>query len=99
MTKYIYIVGDTNDGDYVAELKKLDPKTEILITPVIAAIKASKRSHNFDISEYGENDAEEKYGHLMGYKEFIDLIPYGEYGIHTIVSIEILEVNYKKKLL
>ena len=98
MKKYIEIVGDTNDGDYVSERTEITDKEIEEIKPVIEAIKNSKEHHNFDTSEHQNGDAEEVYGHLEGFGLFEDLVPYGEYGIHTIDSIIILEAKETKLL-
>ena len=47
----------------------------------------------------GEKSAHELYGHLPGFHLFDYMVPYNEYGIHTITSIELLEVTDKKELL
>lgn len=100
--KYLYIKADTNDGDYVAELTKIDEKTANVIIPVVAAIKKCKQSYNFlygDMHSHGEKTAEELYSGIMGYEEFRDRCPYGEYGIHTIEEVRILHVVKEEKLI
>jgi hypothetical protein len=38
----------------------------------------------------GEKSPSELYGNIPGFNLFDELRPYGEYGIHTIVSVEII---------
>lgn len=64
----------------------------------------NKFDHNFPIGEccrtdMGEKTIQELYGHLDGLEVFENFIPYYEYGIHTIKSIELLEVENEIKLL
>lgn len=63
-----------------------------------------KHRHNFPYGEclrkdLGEKSPEEMYGHIEGFELFENLIPYDEYGIHTIESVEIIEVTETEKLL
>ena len=60
--------------------------------------------HNYPNNEccredLGEKTTSELYGHLKGYNLFNDLIPYNEFGIHTIESVEFLVVQDEIKLL
>lgn len=60
--------------------------------------------HNFPYGEchrcdLGEKSTFDLYGYLEGYDLFMDHIPYNEYGIHTIKSIRILNVESEEKLL
>lgn len=66
-------------------------------------------SHNFPTGEccredLGEKTPKEYYvdGGFMTEDQFLDFeeyVPYAEYGIHTITSIEILEVSEETKLI
>lgn len=64
-----------------------------------------KYNHNYPMgnmcdSGSGEKSAEELYGHIPNFQEFHGLVPYpthGEDDIHSIESIDIIEV--KEKLL
>lgn len=49
--------------------------------------------------DMGEKPAETLYGHLEGFQAFDDLLPYSEYGFHTIKSIELMEVSEVEDLL
>jgi hypothetical protein len=119
MNKYIYIVADTNDGDYVSEMSLITDEMLEKIKPVINAIKAfepyeaystgvwrSKWTHttNYPCGEanradLGEKSAEELYGHIDGFKEFDQFVPNGEYGIHSIESIKVFNVESIEELL
>ena len=96
--KYIYIQGDTNDADYVGELSKVTDKQLKLIEPVMKAIGACKKDHNYPKGDMvDDTSAEDMYGDIPGFDEFDNLVPYGEHGIHTIERIEVLEVSNKKR--
>jgi hypothetical protein len=49
--------------------------------------------------DLGEKSAEELYGHIKGFEEFNEMVPQGEYGIHTITRCELREVVLKEKLI
>lgn len=56
--------------------------------------------HNYPTSDccrknLGEKTTFEMYGHLEGFDLFGELIPYEEYGIHTIKSIKIIQILEK----
>lgn len=60
--------------------------------------------HNFPYGDclrkdLGEESVQELYGHLDGFKTFIFFIPYAEYGIHSIKSVDILEIANETKLM
>jgi hypothetical protein len=60
--------------------------------------------NNFPYSEYsradlGEKTAKELYGHIEGFDAFLDFLPYGENGFHSIESIICYEIGEKKELL
>lgn len=58
--------------------------------------KFCEHSHNFPYGEdlprddMGEKSIEELYGDVPGFDLFQELVPFGEYGVHTIVKIEIV---------
>ena len=96
MKKYIIITADTNDGDYVIEKSEITDEQIIKITPIIEALKLN--DGDFTTNEMG-NSGEKQFGSFLGYELFRQFCPSGEYGIHTIESIEILEVVNEIKLL
>lgn len=115
MKKVITITADTNDGDYVTSNKEITDEELVLIEPVVEAIKNFKpyevgrwkHTHNYPTGvvyrgDLGELSAEEYYTKIVTPKEFEtfdELVPYNEYGIHTIESIKVLEIVKETKLL
>lgn len=113
MKKYIIITADTNDADFVSKKTKITDKELKSIKPIIKAIKGFKpykkggweHQNNYPVGEcvrpdLGQQSAEEYYGHLPNFGLFNETyVPYGEYGIHTITSIELLTVAKETKLL
>jgi len=111
MPKYLLIVkADTNDADYVYKTTEVEEKDNWfnveLIEKVSSAIKKSPQRHNWDNSEYKhkhEKDPYELYKDILTKDEIQEFeenyCPFGEYGIHTIKSIELYEISSKKSLL
>jgi predicted DNA-binding transcriptional regulator YafY len=114
MKTLIIVEADTNDGDYVDRIKYLEdllhPEEPVAsletIIKVAKAIKKSKQRHNWLTSDYKrdtEKRPEELYKNVLTEDEIDwfsqELTPYGEYGIHTIVSIKILHVESEENLL
>jgi hypothetical protein len=116
MKKYVRIVVDTNDADYVETLNEITDNDLAAITPVIEAIKTFEKYttssnsglkhthyHNFPTNEalredLGEKSPEQLYVKTgkctkKEFEKFCDLLPYSEYGFHTIEKIEILVVS------
>lgn len=109
MKLYVEIKADTNDGDYITEKTDItdDKETLALINRVIKAINeitGNKRRpfHNWCTSDYGRGERPNiMYANKLSpeeIEEFSDLCPYGEYGIHTIVSIKLIEVAKEDEL-
>lgn len=63
-----------------------------------------EHDHNFPVDEMcrkdlGAKSAKEMYGHLVDdWEKFMELIPVGEYGIHTIKSARIIVVESEEVL-
>ena len=95
--KLLIIKADHNDGDYLHSINEVSDADIQEILPVIEAIKEFGKSHNYNTSEYRDDEptASDEYGHLEGFDLFDDYVPHGEYGIHTIKSIDILTVVEK----
>lgn len=101
MKKYLIITADTNDGDYVTQKTLItDDKLELL-KPMIEAVKNCKENYNYETGEMiSETEgADEIYKNVPNFDLFDSCVPHGEYGIHTIESIELLEVINEQKLL
>lgn len=91
--KKIIINADTNDGDYITSINTISEETLEKIIPVINAITNCKLSHNYPTDEcVQDKSAEDLYGEINGFKEFNELLPYATYGMHTIESIELLNI-------
>lgn len=108
MKKYIFIKADTNDADYVYRKTEVTDQQIEFVIPLINAIKNNKGSYNFLHGEFvreDEKEVEEMYvASGLCSQEVLDFFldnfcPYGEHGIHTIESIEILNVESEQKLL
>lgn len=98
MKKYIIITADTNDGDYITEKTLITDEQIELIKPIIEEIK--KNNGDFGVGEAGwRNPSKEEYTHMKGYDLFMEIIPYGENGFHSIDSIEVITVVETEKLL
>jgi hypothetical protein len=113
MKKYIVITADTNDGDYVSEKTPIGDEDLAVIQPVIDAIKEytetdhGKQVWNWwavDSSRQDNPTPKELYldsGKCTeeAFDVFNSFVPYFEGGVHTIVSIEVLEVTNEYSLL
>ncbi len=115
MKKYIIIKADTNDADYVTKKSDISDEDLENIKDIVKAIRGSKRNHNWPDGEYNEEtladlypnfyelDRNEEYPEILAKtvtaEKFRNFVPHGEYGVHTIESIEILEVANEIKLL
>lgn len=101
MKKYLIICADYNDGDYVTERTEVNDKDLVWIRPIVEAIKANGTHCNFNNREprEGEVSAEDTYGHLDRFEDFLELCPTNEYGIHTIARIQLITVVEEERLL
>ena len=103
MKKYVIVIGDTNDGDYIIEKNPITDKQISQLKTIIS--KLTGGYNNWDTRwEYADNNqlATQVYKDVLSKEDFQlmqQIIPYGEYGIHTIESIEILVVTEEIKLL
>jgi hypothetical protein len=105
MKKYLIIKADTNDGDYVTEKSEVSDAEIEKIKPIIEVIAACTEDHNFPDGECSDPDELENLYLESGLltEQQLDFIkpyiPYGEYGVHTIESVEILVVSEEITLL
>ena len=105
--KYLIITADYNDGDYVSDKNEVSDEDLIEFQPIIEVLKKQQKltSHNWETRECSDNCTPEilyiETGKLT--EEQVELfdfyVPKGEYGSHTITSIELLEVVKETKLL
>lgn len=104
MKRVLIIKADTNDGDYITSeheikgwlLDKLDS-----LTKIASAIKDCSNHYNWP---YGQCEGNPRaiYAGILTDDEidfFNDLVPYGEWGIHTIESIRILTISEEINLI
>lgn len=102
----IIIKADCNDGDYVYSFRNIDEedvKILHIIANVIRNLTTGKREpfHNWNTSEYKRESELTPYQMyvLSGlltesqFDFFAELAPYGEFGIHTINSIKLIETK------
>lgn len=104
MKKYILIKADTNDADYVMEKHEITDEQLKELEPIFKAIKECKISHNWATGEYcdKEDTPENVYKGILTEEQillFEEYTPYGEYGIHTIESIDVLTVTEERNIL
>ena len=99
-----YVVGDTNDGDYITaetEVKNYTPEEQVNIERIAEIVMnfEDKWGHNWASSENNGEELKDFYPELSEYDIdlFSDLLPYGEYGIHTVDEFEIREIKVLKK--
>lgn len=94
---YLYVVGDTNDGDYVTSMTLLKPGELSRFEPLFKEIKKHGllNKHNWFTQEYQDHSSEELYGDLSELAEEFDakFVPYGEYGVHTIEEVKVFVVQ------
>jgi hypothetical protein len=102
MQLYIEVIADTNDADYITERTEITREEIEYILPVIKAIKECKAHYNWPKSDYRKSDPYELYKDSCTEDQieaFSELCPHGEQGIHTIESVNILEIAKETQLL
>jgi hypothetical protein len=102
--RFIFIEADYNDADYITEeteikgnvLENLD-----LIKRIATAVKAKGLHRNWITGEQTDTPLTEQYPEFTEeeLELFGDLVPYAEYGVNTIVKIEIREIRVMERLL
>jgi|SRR6185436_8452684 len=99
MKKYLIVKADTNDADYVTKKTEIKDGEIDKYLHLISVIKSNGKS--WKTGEVSDEGLEEQYPDfsLEVLESFGKLVPYGEYGVHTIESIEILEVSNEQRLL
>lgn len=100
---YIAVEADTNDADYVRSFIKLDKNFDInRLKNIIEVLKQNDGTWYTGDLCYKDRDTRLIYKDKLTEND-IDMmnsyIPGSDYGIHTITSIEIIEVNNIEKLL
>jgi hypothetical protein len=101
MKKIIIVKADCNDGDYLYNIiDNMSSEDFERFTKIADIIK--NEGHNWDNSEYGQYTPIVMYEGILTENDiefFGSFLPYGEYGIHTIDSIRVLDVAEDKELL
>jgi hypothetical protein len=108
MKTIIIIKADYNDGDYLysfieeKELKSVEDTVTFL--KKISSVISKNNYHSWTTNDRAENEEspQEMYKGLLTEDEiesFNMLLPYNEYGLHTIKSIRILKVENDVELL
>jgi hypothetical protein len=91
----VYIVVDHNNRDYVTSLNYISEEQYVMLQKIVKVIRENPHSHNWVSGEHYDAIIMSYYdGKLTDEEyEFIDeLLPYHEYGIHTIEHIRIIKV-------
>lgn len=97
MKKYILIEADHNDGDYTLAKNEITEERLELFKPIIEKIKENRG--DFSTRDCGDS-AQELYGDMEGFEQFLDFCPNGEgYGIHTIESVDVITIAEEVSLL
>ena len=102
MSYYLIVVADTNDADYITRITRIDPNELVRVAPIAKAIKNCGYDYNWPTNEFGTMALELVYDGVLtkdDIKWFNTLVPYAEYGVHTIIGIEYLIASEKVKLL
>jgi len=109
MNYLMVISADTNDADWVESSHQISEVELEKFLPLIEAIKNFKpykggnytHKHNFPCGgdqprdDMGEKNVNEIYKDIDPdiIEEFCEMIPLGEYGVHTIGSITLYEIK------
>lgn len=104
MKRYVIITADTNDADYVIKKTEIDKDFEEKYGELIEAIKNNSEENWICGDIANKNTRYSKVYSKKGFdikllENFSYYVPTGEYGCHTIESIEIIEVTNEEKLL
>lgn len=94
------VVGDANDGDYVRQLTEVQEGQIALLHKFAHVVKIE--NGNWPSSEYADGWVEDIYGPHFTENELDEIwgwVPYGEYGIHTLIDITVYEFIGKTELL
>lgn len=102
MKFYLYIEGDTNDGDYIGRLREINEIDIPRIKKVTDAIKNNPEIE-WSVHEYTDETYEDFIEKGLVSEEDADFfngfIPYGETGVHTIEKINLIKVESEEDLL
>ena len=90
----IIIKADSNDADYITGDNSINER-ELEVVKRVSS-KLITNGHNWVTSEYSSEENPFKlYKDVLSKEDieiFDDLVPYGEFGIHTILKIEVFPI-------
>jgi len=105
---FLIIEADTDDGDTIVSVSPITESELALYLPIMEAIASCPQRHNCPLEYRGEQairDGEKSgdmlYGAIEGWLMFKRCIPYHDrlsYGIHTIVSVDIVKGGIIKSI-
>lgn len=104
-TYTLYVVADSNDGDYLTkDTAGLTLEYIQKFVPLIEAIKKVRRYNWYTADRYEkvkkEADPSQLYPEFKELvEEFDELVPWGEYGVHTITEIYYMPSSAQTRLL
>jgi hypothetical protein len=104
-TYTLYVVADSNDGDCLTKETAGFTLEQIQkFLPLIEAIEKARRYNWYTADRYeevkSESDPSELYPQFKELvEEFDELVPWGEYGVHTITEIYYIPSNARVSLL
>ncbi len=97
MENYTLVIeGDENDADFMTQLTNIDSEKLELVKKVVEAIKANPDKHNWENAweDYKDKLTKEEY------EAFNEMVPWTEFGIHTITAIKITpQITWENLLL
>lgn len=102
MKKYVIIEADYNDGDCVSRKTEVEDSDIEVIKKVCKLLKKDSGWGNREARDEGNNPYRFVENKKLTEEEvdlFSDLCPSHEYGIHSIESVELLEVVKETELL
>lgn len=108
----IVVVADENDADYLTKISTIDLETLKKLMPILQVIKNNdnvwedgERGSPYSTYGHGDDIADDDpdyYGPVLLTKDQIKLMekymPYSEYGLHTLISVEYYPLPEKVKL-
>jgi len=105
---FLIIEADTDDGDIIVRVSPITESEFALYLPIMEAIANCPQRHNCPLEDTGrdaiadgEKSGDMLYGAIEGWLMFKRCIPYHDrlsYGIHTIVSVDIVRGGIVKSI-
>lgn len=99
----LIIMGDTNDGDYIHNIITINSrekrkKIEELLERIVPVLEDEHGTwENGDQGNSAETYVEEGKMTQADADRFSELVPHGEYGIHSVEDITLYDVMNKKE--